>query len=671
MNTKLSQEGRTGTLKTDLGADKLVLVSLDGEEAVNAQFRYRIEALSMRDDINFDALLGTHATVSIQSFDQPEVHFDGIISEVRALGAAPEGWRYQITLRPWTWLMSLRRKQQIYHEKSVVQIVEEVFGPYAEAFEVKLSKSYPKLEYTVQYRESDLDFVSRMLERFGISYHFTHIKGEHKLILTDGVMNHDDVPGEARPFIGVKDGHRAEEEHFWAVRPATRITTGAIRLTDYNFKFPQAKMEVERMGDAKHASGTLESYDYPGLYLDEKEGTDVARLGLDKERGQAGRIEAEGDAASLRAGHKVKVSGEKVHGVKSTVCLSARHHFRSSTYGASASGDASTFEGRWLLMPIDLPLAPEKVTPLAVVQGPQTAVVVGEGEIDCDDFGRIKVQFHWDLDKRYSMRCRVSQNWAGKGWGGMVIPRIGMEVVVEFLEGDPDKPLVTGCVYNGKNDTPYELPKHKTRSTFMTDTHKGTGFNELRFEDEKDEEEIFIHAQKDMNTKIEHNSSERVNKNKVENVGHNKASEIENNLFQVVDGDMELRVGPSNRGAYSPNGAKEETQGIRSVPPMLGDPGSREGTGNLSVSVQKTKAQVIGEDHNETVEGFKDTEIYKDYTVRGRKKIKIEAGDEIELVCGNSQIKMLANGTIEINGKKILEKGTSLVSVKSSKIELN
>lgn len=177
------------------------------------------------------------------------------------------------------------------------------------------------------------------------------------------------------------------------------------------------------------------------------------------------------------------------------------------------------------------------------MQGPETAVVVGIGEIDCDEHGRILVRFHWDLDAAHTMRVRVSQNWASKGWGGMVIPRIGMEVIVEHLRGDPDKPIVTGCVYNGANIPPYELPKHKTRSTFKTDTHQGTGFNELRFEDEKGDEEIRIHAQKDMNTLVRNSEAKIVMNDSATSIFDNRLLEVFGNAIYSIGGSVTTYIG--------------------------------------------------------------------------------------------------------------------------------
>ena len=258
------------------------------------------------------------------------------------------------------------------------------------------------------------------------------------------------------------------------------------------------------------------------------------------------RHRAAGDAMCLNSGLKLALTGHHQPDVKDQnyLCLSATHSYQSDSYGSGKElSDEYSYSGSYVLIPIDAPYLAPRVTEVPVVHGPQTAMVVGEGEIDCDEYGRILVHFHWDLEAAYSMRCRVSQNWASKGWGGMVIPRIGMEVVVEFLEGDPDKPLVTGCVYNGRNDPPYPLPAHKTKSVFKTDTHQGGGFNELTFEDEKDEELIYMHGQKDHEIHIKNDRSKTIGRDQSEAVGRDKAITVGQDHSESVGRDARHTVG--------------------------------------------------------------------------------------------------------------------------------
>jgi type VI secretion system secreted protein VgrG len=558
MNTIFTQSDRAGRLDTVLGTDVLVLLRFDGVASLNDLFAWHVDCLATTPDIDFDALIGTHATVTITTAGGEDIPFDGIVTEAHWIGPGENGYRYRLTLKAWFYLATLRRNQRIFHDRSVVQILQDVLGAYTDvgAVELKLSRDYPPIEYTVQYRESDFAFACRMMERFGISYHFKHSQEWHIMVLTDRVEAHDTI-GERplRPAVGL---HREEIEHFSRWNPARRITTGAIRLTDYNFKTPMAAMLAQQQGDATHARGRTESFDYPGDYLEQGAGKLVASLRMSEERSKDRRYEAGGSVPTLTAGGRVTLTGEDVPGTGAEyVCLTAAHSFSSNSYGTGAeSGDG--YSGTYVLMPVTAPLLPERTTPLALVHGPQTARVVGDGEIDCDEFGRILVQFHWDLDSAISMRCRVSQNWSGNGWGGMVIPRIGMEVVVEFLEGDPDKPLVTGCVYNGRNRVPYGLPEHKTRSTFKTNTHQGTGYNELRFEDLAGREEVFMHAQKDHNTVIEndethaigHDRSKSVARDQSESIGRDKSTAVGHDHGEVIGRDATYRVGRNQIETY-------------------------------------------------------------------------------------------------------------------------
>ena len=716
MSLDLQQSGRMGVLTTSLDKDELTLLKFTGEEHVNELFEYQVEALSELSDIDFDALVGTSACVLLKTFENPDQAFTGIVTAAKFIGIGDNGWRYNLTMRPWFWLAGLRRNQRIFHEMTVVEILDSLLSPYSHlgqpAVTKKLVASYPTLEYTVQYRESDLNFATRLMERFGISYHFAHSEDGHTLVMSDDITEHEPIEGDSRKFLQVAPQNRANEEHFWHFAPARRITTGAIRLTDYNFKTPQAMMEADHAGDAAFAEGDLESYDFPGNYLDQRAGKGLAKLRTLQERGQDHRHYATGDCTSMRAGLIVEITGDEIMGVDDPcLCLTARHTYSSDSYASGGGDNGPTYEGTYVMLPTSAPLAPERKTPVPAVQGPQTAIVVGEGEIDCDEFGRILVHFHWDLEKSFSMRCRVSQNWAGKGWGGMVIPRIDMEVVVEFLEGNPDMPLVTGCVYNGKNDVPYPLPANKTRSTFKTNTHQGAGFNELRFEDEKANEEIFVHAQKDRNEKTLNCHSERIDNNWVQSVGQNKSIEVNNDHVEAVGGNLSITVGPSAIGTVLTAGDAAKAGGIGVVSTGLGAPGAAApGEGNWTEVIDKTKTQTIGEDFttdvgkdmsitvgndSSTTVGKKmDTSVGDDSSTTVAKKMSITVGknfstdvgkkmditvaDEFSITVGASSFVMKKDGTIELKGKSLKFdasqaidlKAKAKVSIKGAKVDV-
>lgn len=549
MSTVLKQAGRLGKLHTGLGEDELCLLRFNGTDMMNGLFEYHVEALSENAAVDFDALVGTHATVEVKTSSGPKF-YDGVVSSASRLGEAAHGFRYNLTLVPWLWLARHRRNQRIFHNKKVDEILKELLAPYQVSgalYKNKCGRSYPSLEYTVQYRESDLQFACRMMERFGISYHFQHEMGKHTLVLTDGSDLHDDIPGASRPFFPVNLHNMSNEEHFWEWLPERNITVGTVRLTDYNFKKPDAAMKVDRKGDASHAHGKIESFDYPGDYEDEANGKGVVARRIAGERGNDALHHASGDVISLSSGLRVTVKGDDIPGVTGDtfLCMMATHSYEAEGYGSDSGGSAgeTTYRGSYTLASVAVTLIPPMRARQPVVQGPQTAVVVGAGEIDCDEYGRILVKFHWDLDAAHSMRCRVSQIWAGQGWGGMAIPRIGMEVIVEFLEGDPDKPLVTGCVYNAKNMPPYALPAGKTRTSLRSNTHAGTGYNEISIEDGAGKEDVFIHAQKDLTLKVLNNESSNVKKNRIATIGENDTTTVTGSSMQRVGKSHSTTVG--------------------------------------------------------------------------------------------------------------------------------
>lgn len=676
MRTPILQDTRAARITSALGDNALSLTRFNGTEHVDGIFSYHVDAMCEAETVNLTDLVGTHLTVSLDSADVDEQHFDGIVTQARWIGNSEGHAVVRLTLEPWFALLRKRRNQRIFHEKTVVEILEELFSPYSglgqPAVEQALTNSYETLEYTVQYRESDMAFALRLMERFGISYYFTHVEGSHTMVLIDTMTDYPELG--VRDFLSNRD---ARGEHFWDWQPENNMTTGAVRLTDFNFKTPNAMMEVDRTGDAEYEQGSIESYDYPGEYLESgSAGRDVVALRVDQERGQDERHRAAGDVLSMRAGWRVELGGQASPGIvgQTYLCLKATHSYvAGNTDSTGGRADAGMHQGQYVMTYVNMPYKPPRITPRALVHGPQTAWVVGPAgeEIHCDEYGRIKVKFHWDLEEAHSMWCRVSQNWAGNGWGGMIIPRIGMEVLVEFLEGNPDKPLVTGCVYNDRNRPPYELPNNKTRSTFKTDTHQADGFNELRFEDERNEEEIFLHAQKDLNAKIENNATERVNVNKVESVGNNRASETHNNETNVIGGDLDIFVGPTQRGRHTPGSASSETEGIGGEGYGLGRAGDMSGTGNLNLTVENNQNEDIGNNDTLNVGKNKSETIGNNHTIDVGQNFTLTVADKITINCGQTQLTMNKSGDVAINGKKINIKGSSLIKLAASAIKLN
>lgn len=683
MNTHFSQQDRQGRLTTTFGTDALALLRMDGTEELSGDFEWRVEALATESGLDLEALLGTHATVEVDHAQGTRA-FDGIVCEAEARGAFENGWRYDLVLRPWLHVASLRRNMRIFHNKTVIQIAEEVLGDYADLgnphLDVQVCDEYPVLEYTVQYGETDAGFVRRQLERHGITWSWRHEAGSHTLLLSDAAFTLPAVPGGARPYYGVDGYHRHEEEHFRAWSSARRITTGAVRLTEYNFKTPNAAQEVDHLGTADHSRGDVESYDWPGDYLDHGAGQGVVRRRLDTERGQAPRHRATGDAVSLGAGWRVTLTGDEVAGAtgRTFVCLKATHRFRAQAYGSGNSGgDETPYDGSYILTPDDTPFRPERRTIGPRVQGPETAVVVGIGEIDCDEHGRILVRFHWDLDAAHTMRVRVSQNWASKGWGGMVIPRIGMEVIVEHLRGDPDKPIVTGCVYNGANKPPYELPKHKTRSTFKTDTHQGTGFNELRFEDLDENQEIRIHAERDLNIFVKNHRSSVIKENSIDTVGHHRMIETQGSTYDATAGSVHVAIGAKQFASIAMHGLGNTTNLVSKAAYKLNSdlmPTARsgdltysiDGSFNSHIGHNKTDfmlgnfSQNVGKNISSIVRKNRTEKVGQHFNFLANETYYVSVGKRLTLKCGAARISMKENGDIDISGANITVQGKKI-----------
>ena len=536
MALALKQQSRIAELKTLLGKDELVLTRFDGSEGLSELFTFNIEALS-ETDINFDDVLGTKCTVSVQSYDQTR-HFNGILVESQWTGTREGQFSYRLVLRPWLWLLSRVSDCRIFHNKTAPEIIEEIFGKHGFAtFEKKLTENYNKIEYYVQYRETDLAFVSRVMEEFGIYYFFRHEDGNHTLVLADAKSSHAPAPGGGSiPWRPLKSS-RSRQEHLRQWSPGRRFNTGRVVLNDYDYLKPSASLLSESESASRYQNSKLEAFDYPGRYVEKPDGERYAKVRLEAEQASDNRCHGSGVAASLFPGALVSL---KEHTVGSQnreyLIVRATHALSSELFRAGLSPDEEeAYHGRYEFLPSDKPFRAPILTPKPVVRGPQTAKVVGDGEIDVDKHGRIKVQFHWDRKKDESRRVRIGQVWSGKKWGGIFIPRVGMEVIVEFLEGDPDQPLVVGTVYNGEYKPPYDLPGDKNIAGWKSESTEGGGqedYNELVFDDTKGSEKITIHAQYDMDTTVEHNDTLTVE--------NNRDIKVTGTHTEVVDGTITI-----------------------------------------------------------------------------------------------------------------------------------
>lgn len=558
MGEELTQDKRIASLTTPLGKDKLVMTTFDGTEGLSELFEFCIDALSKDDNIDFDKVLGRSCCVSMKLGEGPDRYFAGIAVEAQAVGMQGDLYAYRLVLRPALWLLTRTNNCRIWHEKTALDIIKEVLNQRQVDLRTATSRNFPKLEYCVQYRESDFAFVSRLMEQHGIYYFFEHSADQHTMVLADALSSHQPLPGHATLRFATKAAGRLHfrEQRLFGWTSERRFRTGKVQLRDYNFKQPNANMKGDANGTEKYAKAQMELYDYPGKYDTQGDGQDYAEVRLGAEQALDHRRFAAGDAVSVFPGGLFTLEEHPV-GAENQQYLIVRcvHRFSTELYrssqGAAPIGD-HPYSGNYEVVPSDKTFRAPIVTPKPFVYGPQTAKVVARSgkdgeEIDVDDdgHGRIKVRFHWDRDDKRSCWVRVAQMWASSKWGGHFIPRIGMEVVIDFLEGDPDRPLVVGAVYNGDNKFPYSLPDNKTQSGIKSNSSKGgNGYNELMFEDAKKSEEIRLHAQKDLNSTILHAETREIGEN------FESPSGSPSRKTTLKNGDEELEIASGNQKVH-------------------------------------------------------------------------------------------------------------------------
>jgi len=523
MNT--TQSSRDVSVKTALADDVLLFASMEGTERLGRLSTFTVKLASTDGAIKIADVLGKPLTVTVTLADgSGKRHFNGIVTRFRSTGLAGEFATYEATVHPSLWLLTRASNCRIFQDMSVTDIVKEVCGAYGSAVVLSLdmlSNSYAALPYCVQYRETDFDFVCRLLEEAGIYFYFTHDAASHTMVLADSYSAHQPIAGyNALKYIGrtARATDAVETVSAWSV--GGHITSGKYVLDDFDFEKASASasggLVTTATIDAAYGQASYEMYDYPGNYNKADAGNARALARLESLRGQGELIAATTSARGLYPGGLFTLAEHPRPDQNRAYLVTAASYALTGNDYASGS-EAFTFACTIDAIGKEHAFRPMPVTPRPVVQGPQTAMVVGKAgeEIWTDKYGRVKVQFHWDRlgkdDENSSCWVRVAQGWAGKGWGAMAIPRIGMEVVVSFLEGDPDRPLVTGCVYNSDAMPPYALPDEQTISTVKSQSSKGgDGFNELRFEDKKGEEEVFLHAERDFLRVVKNNDALKV-----------------------------------------------------------------------------------------------------------------------------------------------------------------
>ena len=695
-----TQTNRSVQITTPLGKDALIVARFSAVEQMSSLFQFDVDLISEKGDLSADEILGKDVTVKYDLPNAAKRYFHGFVTEFSQVGFDRRFHQYHATVRPWLWFLTRSADCRIFQKKTVSEIFQEVVKPYGfTEFKLKLSGPANKMDYCVQYRETDFNFVSRLLESEGIFYYFQHAEGRHTMILANDSSAHEKAAGyETVPYYppDATDSAARERDHLSAWTFTKSVQPGAFVTTDYDFTAPKKSLAGNASISKPNARASFEVFDYPAdlAKFDSGESGRVAKIRIQEL--QSGQMvgSGKGNAAGLSTGNKFKLDLFPRKDLNIDYVVTGARFLITNDAAAAGSGDPGA-ECTVSVDSIDArtPFRPARATPKPVVQGAQTAIVVGPGgeEIYTDEHGRVKVQFHWDRvgknDENSSCWVRVSHPWAGKEWGAIHIPRIGQEVIVDFLEGDPDKPLITGRVYNGANMPPYPLPANMTQSGIKSRSSKGgtpDNFNEIRFEDKKGSELLFIHAEKDKTIEVENDETHTVGHDESHSVGHDRRKEVKNdettnigkNRTENVGENEQISIGKDRSETVSDN----ETVGIgKNQTTTIGETQRYSVGKDQTVTVSDNRTENVGK--NETVEIGKDRKVSvgeKDALTVG-KELLIDAGDSITLKTGSASITMEKDGTITIKGKditlnasgKITGKASGDVVMKGSKVTQN
>jgi type VI secretion system secreted protein VgrG len=724
----IEQAHRRIAISTPLGKDVLLLRGFTGSEAISQLFHFDLDLLSENDSIKFQDVVGKNVTLRIYDAAGGERHWNGFISRFSQGAQDRRLTAYRAQMVPWLWFLTRTADCRIFQNQKAPDIIQKIFKDLGFSdFKLRLYGDFVTRDYCVQYRETDFNFVSRLMEEEGICYYFDHKDGKHTLILANDASAHEPCPNQNTARYDFRGGSVVYEDVVTEWQYQEEFRTGKWAQTDYNFETPSTSLAVAVSGKTPY-----EIYEYTGEYRVRPVGERLAKIRLQEQTTPTIVFQGAGGCRYFSPGYQFTLQDHYRSDLNQAYLLTAVRQMVSQggSYQVGAGGEEPTYRNSFECIPFSTPFRPQRVTPEPFVQGCQTAVVVGPAgeEIYTDKYGRVKVQFHWDREgkKNENSSCwiRVSHPWAGQGWGVISIPRIGQEVIVDFLEGDPDQPIITGRVYNAEQMPPFGMPAGALVSGVKSNSTKGGGgYNEISLNDTKGTELINIHAQFDQQKKVEHDERVNVGNDRTEEVKHDETIKIGNDKSELVMRDRTLDV------------VRDKTETVRhnkSVHVMGSHGEGIDGSMTISVAMALTeivglnysetvgaameltvggvfaesvgfnKAQTIGKDKSETIGKNKTVEIGKDLTekigqnheleiqknltekINGQhqetvekeyilqaKKIQLVAQDEVNIKTGDAQITMKKNGNITIEGKTINVKGSGDVIIKASNIKEN
>jgi type VI secretion system secreted protein VgrG len=656
------------TVESPLGPNALRLVRMSALEGVSQLFRYRLHLVSTNGTIPFDKMIGAKLKVTMALPEGGERYFGGIVARFSQGGAYAAGggderlplMSYEAEVVPQLWRLTRNSDCRVFENEKVKDIITAVITDSDKYPDMQpprwLGGGSQTLDYCVQYRETDFNFITRLLEESGLAYFFEQQKNHHTMVIFDGAPNREVGQEPEAVYVGTMgaalQGNEIGEWNF-----GQRLAPGTCALKDYNFEDPPSPLIGNspvapqlRMG----RNAELELFDYPGNYKTESEGSQLAKLRIEAQEVAAHNVHGQGTCGFFVPGTYFKLIGRNRYANKVYLLTRVEHQLKQ---GVANDTDPSTYSHSFVCLPDDISYRPYPTAFKPTIHGSQTAVVVGpEGkEIHCDQYGRIRIQFHWD---RYGQKdgdkvcwARVAQISAGNRWGAIFTPRVDQEVLVTFLEGDPDRPLVTGVVYNKKQMPPYELPANATQSGIKTRSSTGgqpSDFNEIRFEDEKDKEEIHIHAERKLSTVVEAGETRSVGADRSTTIGKDEKVEVKGLRETVIHNDENINV-KNHRTVHIDNG--HETIVIHTGNHTL-DVNTGHHTTNVKTGNQELNVNA-GHSTLNVRTGNRDVSVPAGAYQLQANQVKIEAMSDLTLQCGAGKININAAGIITIQGTMV------------------
>jgi type VI secretion system secreted protein VgrG len=704
----ITQAKRPLKVNTPLGTDAIFISSFSAREGISQLFQYYLELIAPNDpDIPFDRLLGQKVTVELATLKDKSRFFNGIVSRFSQGQRDEDFTTYRAEIVPQFWLLTRKWESRIFQHISVPDILKKVLEGITTSFEIV--GNFEKRDFCVQYRETDFNFASRLMEEEGIFYYFRHTSDEHKMVLTNNSAGLSDVPDQSSIVFDEIFGGRRPDLRIYSWSKVQEMRAGKYTLFDHCFEQPNSHLDATKtiqdsvqVGTVTHklkvgGNDKLEIYDYPGEYAQRFDGIDksggeqpaeVQKIFQDNQRTVDIRMQQE-------AVPSIEITGSSncsqfMSGFTFTldrhfnangkyVLTTVMHTARMSNFTSGGVGDFQ-YSNSFTCIPIALPYRPARSTFRPVVQGTQTAVVVGPSgeEIFTDKYGRVKVQFHWDRDGKNdadsSCWVRVGQNWAGKRWGASFWPRIGQEVIVDFLEGDPDQPIIIGSVYNIDQMPPYLGagldPKHKNDNKVSgiksNTTPGGEGYNEIRFDDNKGKEEVFFHAERNLEMTTKNDSLARTYGNRHQIIGNEKDGSKSGDQREMVYKDKHVKIHHN-----------QIEQIGDSMQLLVG--GIDSGQGNQDIVIKGTKKESIAKDdhlhvtgnRNEKIDGGQSLNVGGSQQEKIGMKHAVDVGQEIHIKSGMTVvIEAGLQLTLKV-GSNFVDIGPAGVSIQGTMVMIN